>query len=214
MRNADKVKFKPMSKEATDQFYHIVFWPVWFFFSLFLPVRVTGRENIPEHGALIASNHSSNSDPLMAVIAAGYHKPLRIMAKEELFHIPVLGWLLVKLGMFGVNRGQSDITAVKRALKVLKEDCRLLVFPEGTRVTSEVADSDAKNGAIMFASRAGVPIVPMYIQRKKHWFRFNRVVIGEPYYPNVPAKRATQEDYRAASEDMMKRIYGLEARAR
>lgn len=213
MKNADKVKFKPMSKGATDRFYHIVFWPVWFFFNLFLPVKVTGRENIPDQGALIASNHSSNSDPLMAVIAAGYRHPLRIMAKEELFHIPVLGWLLVKLGMFGVNRGQSDITAVKRALKVLKEDCRLLVFPEGTRVTSE-ADSDAKNGAVMFATRAGVPIIPMYIPRKKRWFRFNRVIIGEAYYPDVPAKRATQEDYRAASEDMLRRIYALEGGSR
>ena len=209
MRNADKVKYKPLSKKGTDLFYHIVYWPVWFFFSLFLPVRVSGRENIPAHAAVIASNHSSNSDPLMAVLAAGYRNPLRIMAKEELFHIPILGWLLVKLGMFGVNRGQSDITAVKRALKVLKEDCRLLVFPEGTRVTSEAAGSDAKNGAIMFAARAGVPVVPMYIQRKKRWFRFNRVIIGEPYYPDVPAKRATQEDYTAASEDMLKRIYAL-----
>ena len=131
MKNDQKVKYKPLSKQGTDRLYHIVFWPVAFFFSIFHPVHTIGREHIPEGAAVIAANHSAYADPMMAIMAFGYRNPLRIMAKEELFHIPVLGWLLIKLGMFGVNRGHSDISAIKRAIKVLKEGCKLDAVPGG-----------------------------------------------------------------------------------
>ena len=211
MRNADKVRIKPLSKEATDRIYHIVYWPVWFFFCLFHPVKVIGKENLPEGAAVIASNHTSNADPLMAIFACGYRNPIRIMAKEELFHIPILGWIMVMAGMFGVNRGQSDIVAVKRALKVLKEGCKLFLFPEGTRVKKDQEeDRSAKTGAILFASRSNAPLVPMYIPRKKHWFRFTKVIIGKPYYADVPEKRASQEQLQHAADELLDKIYSLE----
>mgnify|MGYP003211359969 FL=1 len=121
MSKQKKVQYKFLSKKGTDRLYHILFWPVFLVFSIFHPVRMIGRSNIPEGAAVIAANHSAYADPMMVIMAFGYHNPLRVMAKEELFHIPVLGWLLIKLGIFGVNRGQNDIAAVKRAIKVLKE---------------------------------------------------------------------------------------------
>lgn len=210
MTNGQKVKYKPLSKKGTDRLFHILYWPVFLVFSIFHPVRVVGKENIPQGAAVVAANHSAYADPLMLISAFGYHHPLRIMAKEELFHIPVLGWLLIKLGMFGVNRGQSDITAVKRAIKVLKEDCKLMLFPEGTRVTGEDASGDAKTGAIVFAARTNAPLVPVFIPRKKRWFRSTRLVIGEPYHPDVPERRASPEDYQRAADELLRRIYALE----
>lgn len=211
MTNKQKVKYKPLSKQATDRLFHILYWPIMICFSIFHPVRVVGREHIPEGAAVVTANHSAYADPMLVVSAFGYHHPLRIMAKEELFHIPVLGWFLIKIGMFGVNRGQSDIAAVKRAIKVLKEGCKLMLFPEGTRVTeTKSADTDAKTGAILFAARTGAPLVPVFIPRKKRWFRSTRIVIGEPYHPDVPEKRATQEDYQLAADELLRRIYALE----
>lgn len=209
MSKQKKVQYKFLSKKGTDRLYHILFWPVFLVFSIFHPVRMIGRSNIPEGAAVIAANHSAYADPMMVIMAFGYHNPLRVMAKEELFHIPVLGWLLIKLGIFGVNRGQNDIAAVKRAIKVLKEGCKLLLFPEGTRVSSPEESTEAKTGAVMFAVRAGAPVVPVYIPRKKHWFRFTRITVGETYYPDVPARRATPEDYQRAADELMRRIYAL-----
>lgn len=209
MKNDQKVKYKPLSKQGTDRLYHIVFWPVAFFFSIFHPVRTIGREHIPEGAAVIAANHSAYADPMMAIMAFGYRNPLRIMAKEELFHIPVLGWLLIKLGMFGVNRGHSDISAIKRAIKVLKEGCKLMLFPEGTRVRRDEDRPEAKTGVVMFAHRTGAPLIPVYIPRRKHLFRPTSVIIGEAYYPDLPEKHATQEDYQRVADDLMERIYAL-----
>ncbi len=81
VKNDQKVKYKPLSKQGTDRLYHIVFWPVAFFFSIFHPVRTIGREHIPEGAAVIAANHSAYADPMMAIMAFGYRNPLRIMAK-------------------------------------------------------------------------------------------------------------------------------------
>ncbi len=209
MDKTTKVKYKALSKQGTDRLYRIAFWPVFLVLSIFHPVRVKGRENIPAGAAVITPNHSSNFDPLMAIMTFGAKYPLRIMAKEELFHIPILGWLMIKFGMFGVNRGHSDMAAIKQAIRVLKEDCKLMLFPEGTRVTSAENATNAKTGAIMFAARTGSPLVPVYIPRKKRWFAPTTVTIGQPYYPDMPKKGATQEDYQREADELLRRIYAL-----
>ena len=209
MDNAKKVKYKPLSKTGTDRLYRILFWPLFLILSIFHPIRVVGKENVPAGAAVITPNHSSNFDPLMAIMTFGAKYPLRIMAKEELFHIPVLGWLLVKFGVFGVNRGHSDMAAIKRAIKVLKENCKLMLFPEGTRVTSDENATGAKTGAILFSARSGAPLLPVFIPRKKKWFRPTTVIIGQPYQPDVPKRGATQEDYQQAADELLRRIYAL-----
>ncbi len=209
MKNSEKVKYSTFGTKGTDRMYRLLYWPITLVFGIFHPVRVIGWENIPEGTAVITANHSALADPLMVVAACGSRYPLRIMAKEELFHIPVVGWLLIKAGIFGVNRGQNDMAAVKRAIKVLKEGCKLMMFPEGTRVKEGEEQQDAKTGAIVFAARAGAPLVPVYVPRKKKWFRRTTITIGEAYLPDVPARRASQEDYQRAADELMRRIYAL-----
>ncbi len=87
-----------------------------------------------------------------------------------------------------VRRGKSDVGAVKTALKALKGNEKLLIFPEGTRRRRE--NGDAKTGAAMLAIRTGVPIVPVYITPERSLFPRTKVVIGEPYYP-LHGRRAT-----------------------
>ena len=190
-------------------FFNLIYTVALLISRLLHPVSVKGLENLPRHGALLIANHSSNWDPILLATALPRDYRLRVMAKEELFHIPVLGWLLIKFGMFGVNRGQSDISAIKRAIKVLKEGCKLMLFPEGTRVTRDEDRPEAKTGVVMFAHRTGAPLIPVYIPRRKHWFRPTSVIIGEAYYPDLPEKHATQEDYQRVADDLMERIYAL-----
>jgi 1-acyl-sn-glycerol-3-phosphate acyltransferase len=190
---------------AAYTFFYLLLWP---FFNLLHPCRAIGREHIPEGGALICANHTCLSDPLFVVFAFQKKNRLRFMAKSELMRVPVLGWLLAKAGVFGVDRGKSDVGAIKQALKVLKGGERLMLFPEGTRF-KEGDGGAAKTGAAMLALRTGVPIVPVYIPREKKWFGRTPVIIGEPYYPGVKGQRATPEDYRAVADDLMARIHAL-----
>ena len=194
---------------SMDRFYHVIYAVIWPFFNLFHPVRAVGREHIPEGAALICPNHTKASDPFFVVFAFKRKHVMRAMAKNEVMRIPVIGWILGKAGVFGVNRGSADINAVKTALRFLKEGQKLLMFPEGTRV-EEGENVEAKTGAAMFAVRTGAPIVPVYIPAKKRWFRPTTVVIGQPFYPKVADRKGTSEEYRAIADDLMARIRALE----
>lgn len=193
---------------STDRFFHALYAVVWPFFNLVHPVRAIGRENIPEGAALICPNHTRASDPFFVLYAFKRKHIMRAMAKAEIMRVPVIGWVLRKAGVFGVERGTADINAVKTALRVLKDGYKLLLFPEGTRV-GEGESVEAKTGAAMFAVRTGSPIIPVYVPAKKRWFRPTTVVIGQPYYPQVAGRKGTSEEYRAISDELMERIYAL-----
>ena len=198
--------------------YSILWCIVWPFFSLVHPCRLVGRERLPENGGLFCANHSALSDPICLMMAMGPKRQMRAMAKAELMRVPVIGWLLKKVGIFGIERGKSDVTAIKTAMRYLKSGENVLMFPEGTRIKNGVDkygnDGEAKAGAAMLAVRTGVQLVPVYIPPKKRWFRFTTVVIGEPYYPRVESKKGSSEEYQAIAEDLMEHIYALEEQAR
>lgn len=198
--------------------FYAFFWSLaWPFFNLFHPVRQIGRKNIPKGGAVVCGNHTALSDPLFLVFAAGRKNQMRPMAKSEVMRIPVLGWLLKKAGVFGVDRGKADVGAIKTAMKYLKSGEKVLLFPEGTRVKrgtdKEGHEGEAKTGAAMLAMRTGVPLIPVYIPEKKRWFRCTTVVFGEPYYPETAETRATAEEYHAVAENLMERIQALRGKS-
>lgn len=194
-------------------FYALLYSIAWPFFSLFHPCKAVGREHIPEGGALVCANHTALCDPLLLAFAFHRKNQVRVMAKAELIAVPVIGWLLNKAGVFAVERGKSDVGAIKKAMKFLKSGEKVLLFPEGTRVKDGETGGEAKTGAAMLAVRTGVPILPVYIPEKKRWFRPTTVVIGEPYYPETAEKRATSEEYHAIADEMMARVRALKAQA-
>ena len=193
---------------SMDTVYHILYAIIWPFFNLFHPVRAVGREHIPEGPAVVCPNHTAMSDPFFVVFAFTGKYPLRTMAKIQLMRVPVIGWLLGKAGVFGVDRGAADIASVKTALKFLKEGNKLLMFPEGTRV-GEGEHVEAKTGAAMFATRTGAPLLPVYVPAKKRWFRPTTVIIGEPYHPQIAGRKGTAEEYHTIAKELQRRIREL-----
>lgn len=191
----------------------ILYCIAWPFFNLVHPCRAVNRGNIPDGPVILCPNHTSASDPLFAVFALTLkHRP-QVMAKAEVISIPVLGWLLEKAGVFAVERGKSDVGAIKRAMKCLKGGDKLLMFPEGTRSQDETM-GDAKTGVAMLSVRTGAPILPMYIPAEKRWFRRTPVVFGEAYIPKTENGRGSAEEYKAIAKDLMDRIAALEVQAR
>ena len=131
------------------------------------------------------------------------------MAKAQIMKWPVVGWILGKAGVFGVDRGKADMKAAKTALRCLKEGHKLLIFPEGTRV-HEGERVEAKAGAALFATRTGSPLIPVYIPAEKRLFHPVTVVIGAPYEPELAGRKASSEELDAIAEEVMRRIRLLE----
>lgn len=194
-------------ERKTDSWFYLLYTVIRPVFTLFRPVYAVGRENIPDGPCVICPNHSSMGDPFYVAFAFG-KMPMRAMAKIEVMRIPFVGWILGKAGVFGVDRDKADVKAVKTALKALKNGNKLLLFPEGTRVR-DGQSVEAKTGAAMFATRTGVPLLPVYIPRKKKWFGRNTVVIGQPYMPTFEGRKPTPDELDAIAADLMDRVRKL-----
>jgi 1-acyl-sn-glycerol-3-phosphate acyltransferase len=143
-------------------------WPHYRFAShVFLPAlftlaggwRVTGREHVPRTGpALIAANHISFLDPPTVGAAIRFRRTY-YFAKQELFRIPLFGWLIRKCYAFPVDREGDDKEAFRHAINLLKAGELLTVFPEGGRSPDGSLQPFAR-GAALIAARAGAPIIP------------------------------------------------------
>ena len=171
-------------------------------------MEITGKENVPAGGALICPNHSSNWDPVLMLAALPIDYRLHCMAKDSLFRIPVLGRIIRHCGGFPVARGQSDIQAVKTALKVIKDGENLLIFPEGTRVDYE-GEVAAKGGVSMIAVRSGAVIIPAFITREKKLFKKIRIIFGEEYHPVYAGRKPTPEENQRIADEILERAYAL-----
>ena len=194
--------------EAKNVFYrriHRVFAPV---VRLFFPLDVKGIEHLSDEAVVLCPNHSSALDPILLVCTMRYDVPVRMMAKKQLMGIPVVGWFLDKMGAFGVDRGNSDIGAVKTAIRSLREGYKLMIFPEGTRVKEGEAVG-AKGGAAMIAIRAGVQMHPVYIATKKRLFCKTKIVFGPAYTPAYSGRKGTAEEYQANVEEIMRQVKEL-----
>jgi 1-acyl-sn-glycerol-3-phosphate acyltransferase len=177
-------------------FYRIAYAIVIPILRLLYRVRVTGREHVPEGAVLLCANHTALIDPIFAAMVTGWRRPLSFMAKEELFRVPIVRSFIRWVNAFPVARGQSDIKAVRQSVDVLKNGGRLLIFPDGRRVKAR-GESLPQLGAAMIASRAGVPILPVYISYPKHPFRRTSIVIkpiiaANPVNTNPPRETASE----------------------
>lgn len=189
-------------------FYYIFLTIVYPLVRLLCPCRVFGRENIPAEGPLvICANHSSLMDPVMIAVYFGYRHQIFFMAKRELFKVPVLGCILRSVGVFPVQREETDIGAIRTAMRHLKDGERIMLFPEGTRVAENEAVA-AKTGAVRIASKLKAPILPVWLTSGNKFFRYTRIVVGKPFTQHPP----TDRNFDALADELMESIYLLESK--
>ncbi len=196
-----------------NRFFRFVYRLMNCFVFLFHPVTVSGLENLPRHGAILCPNHASNWDPILLTLKLPIDYHLYIMGKAQLFRNPLLGWVLRKLGVFPVSRGNSDIQAVKTALQTIKNGDNLLIFPEGTRIRNGIGrdgkPASAKSGAAMIGVRAGAILVPVFLDREKRTFHRTRIVFGRPYQPVYSGRHGTAAEMQKIADEIMKEAYAL-----
>jgi len=135
---------------------------LWLWFRLGFGLHVEGREHVPPHGPFIlASNHLSFLDP--PLLGAACPRRLGFMARDTLFAHGLLGAYLRSVHVMPVKRGESDIGAVREALRRLRAGETVAIFPEGGRQLSGQI-GQAKRGVGLLAEAAQVPVVPVLVQ--------------------------------------------------
>lgn len=170
--------------------------------KLLWPTKVVNKERFDAMGGgIVICNHYAVPDTLIPV-ASLYKKELHVLAKAEAFQVAkIADWFLRGIGAIPVHRGEPDINAVKEVLIVLREDKKLVMYPEGTRNKEGSKKMlEFKQGAARFAIKAKKPILPMVYYRMHKVFRRNWLYIGEPIYLNEFYGSRKPEDFERATE--------------
>lgn len=153
-------------------------------------VEICGAERIPaEGGVMLVANHESLFDPWLLALAT--RRPVRYMAKSELWRYPLVGRALDAFGAFPVERGAGDATAISNAAALLRSGEALGIFPQGT--SKQLPRRPYHRGAARLALATGAPIVPVRLVSTRGFPRpgrpQTRVLVGQPIY--VEASRPT-----------------------
>jgi len=142
---------------------------------------IDGVDHVPSRGpAILALNHRSYFD----VIAAGAAlvkrgRPVRVLAKKELFEVPVLGSVFRALGTIRVDRGTGSEEPLHEAAKALDGGELVALFPQGTIPRGEAffePDLKGRYGVARLAAQTRVPVIPIGMWGTEHvWPRSAKV---------------------------------------
>jgi 1-acyl-sn-glycerol-3-phosphate acyltransferase len=139
----------------------IVLRPWW---RLAFQVRVHRAGPRPVGPVLYAANHRSFADPPLATVWSPV--PCAFFARASLWKIPPIKLFLDIFGGIPVERENPGASSMKGAVARLRDGWPVLVFPEGTRTKTGTLGR-LREGPALFARRAGVPVVPVYLHRSE-----------------------------------------------
>ena len=181
--------------------------------KIIYPCKIYGKENLKKGKAVLTMNHTSNLDAVNIVL--GTFEKKYFLAKKELFKNKLFGAFIKAMGGIKIDRQSADVGAIKNALKVLKNNKKLIIFPEGTRNKSDNVElGEVKSGAAMLAIKAKAPIIPVWVYNRPHAFRMTKILIGKPYeLDEFYGAKITEEVLDKASEIVSQKLNQLKQQA-
>ena len=145
----------------------------------FFPVKVFGDRNIENKKCLIVGNHVSGWDPVIYIM---WMKNISsFVYKADFDKNLFLNWFFTGLDCIPVHRGEVDIAASKKILRLLKDNKSVCLFPEGTRNPTVDCLQEFHTGAALFAIKTHAPVRPFYIWDKTKIFHKNYIIVGDEF---------------------------------
>ncbi len=173
-----------LERNGVWRFFHVLFW---FVCRTWLRVSIAGQERLDhQRGGLLLINHQSFLDPLL--VAVMLKRPVSFLARDSLFRVPVVGWILRKTYVIPISREAARGGSIRVAMERLDQGFLVGIFPEGTRSRDDQVQ-DFRPGFLALARRTNQPIYPVglagpgRVMPRGAWFvRPGRiqVVYGEP----------------------------------
>jgi 1-acyl-sn-glycerol-3-phosphate acyltransferase len=178
-------------------------------------VTVHGREHIG-HGRtyVLMSNHQSHYDVAVLYYVLGSN--IRMVAKKELFALPVFGRAMREAGFIEVDRGNHEkaLASLENAKRHIASGTHIWIAPEGTRSTTG-ALGPFKKGGFVLALDAGAPVLPITIQGTReilpsHGARSRRgVEVDVTIHPPIDTAAFASMERRVARDTLMNEVRRL-----
>jgi 1-acyl-sn-glycerol-3-phosphate acyltransferase len=178
-----------------------------------VPVAVTGLMNLPAGDCVVVANHASYLD---GVLLQAYLPPrFSYVIKGEVRNIPVLGFLLRRIGSKFVDRFDASASArdARHLLRAARGGESLAFFPEGTFV-ARPGLGRFRPGAFAAATRAGIPLVPVVISGSRDILPAERILprhgqIRIDILDPIDERESVWGDNRALSSLVRRRILAV-----
>lgn len=165
-------------------------------------IVVKGIEKIPENRRfLVVSNHISNLDPIVGIVAFMKYRIIYI-SKPENFKIPVVSKFIHQSGFLPIDRvnARNAMKTIHKATDYVKDDVgSVCIYPEGTRSkTGQLLEF--KDGVFYICKKAPCPLVVITVKNtekavKNFPFKSTRVEIDvlETLEPEFFESKSTHE---------------------
>ncbi|HEY6448154.1 MAG TPA: lysophospholipid acyltransferase family protein [Acidobacteriaceae bacterium] len=123
-------------------------------------VTVLNGHYLTGEPAVYACNHLSYMDTPAIISSLPFQ--FRIVARQDLWKLPFIGWWLRRSGQVGVDLSdpRASVASLLGAVRTLKSGMPLFIFPEGGRTETGHLEPFMKGPAFM-AIKAQLPLVPM-----------------------------------------------------
>lgn len=130
-------------------------------------------------GAVMVSNHIDMLDPL-ALISTFLYRRIFFYASEVVMGRGLSSTLMRGMGCIKIDRNIADVEAIRTGCEIVKGGHILAIFAQG-QIQKSGNFETFKAGGVLLAIKAGVPIIPVYLSQREHWWQRKIVVIGEPF---------------------------------
>ncbi|MCI0585072.1 MAG: 1-acyl-sn-glycerol-3-phosphate acyltransferase [Chloroflexi bacterium] len=195
-------------------FYWLIKTIAWPITRTYVRLRVTGSENVPRSGGcIVVANHASYADAI--VLGSAFPRRIVFMITEPIYRLMRLRWFYYMMGTIPVSSGEADPSAMKVALRTLRDGGVIGIFPEGQRI-SDGALGEGKAGAAMLAARSGALVIPVALIGTREVMPVGsllprphpvRVVIGKPLrFAARSGRRPTRQEIDDFAGDLMNAI--------
>ncbi len=176
--------------------------------DIFLPLKKHGHKAYYNDGAyVVVGNHHSMLDVVPTAMSS--YRPLHFIAKQEIWDVKAGAWFCNKSDAFPVARDGSDIKAMMKAMKLLREGEMVAIYPEGTRnTTGEIFRQPMRSGAASLAIKTRTPIIFIIQLSKMQFFRRHHVYYSEPFeLSQYYGKKLTPELIAEADSIILEKMY-------
>ena len=193
---------------------NVLYVPTYLFGRLLWRVRFTNSPPAAmAGGAILVANHRSSVDPFFVQLSAG--RRVHWMVAREYCENMVSGPLLRALQVIPTNRSGMDTKATRRAIRLASHGKLVGMFPEGRLNHTRDPLVSIRPGAALVAMRAGVPLIPLYIEgspyRREVWSPLAMpaqvtITFGQPIDPanhlaqNAQAHSNSQTESKSTAE--------------